>query len=63
MVSDAEIKRQINEIREKLESEWRALDAIFTKIKSKQDEILGYKSKRDQFNQLVKTLVSEAKEM
>ena len=60
---DAKLKQQIDEIKSKLETEWQALDAIFVKIKSKQDEVTGYKTKRDEFNQLVKTLISEAKDM
>jgi len=62
MVSDSELKQQINEIRTKLETEWQALDNTYTKIKTKHDELNEVKARRDELNQLVKTLISEAKE-
>lgn len=62
MVSDSELKQQINDIRTKLETEWQALDDTYTKIKTKHDEINEVKTRRDELNQLVKTLISEAKE-
>ncbi len=62
MTSDAELRRQIDAIKDKLETEWKALDEIFGKIKSKYDEIDEYKSRRDELNQLVKTLITEGKE-
>jgi uncharacterized coiled-coil DUF342 family protein len=62
MVSDAELKRQINKIKDKFETKWQALDDIYGKIKSKHDEITEYKTRRDELNQLVKTLIVEAKE-
>ncbi|MFW9881568.1 MAG: hypothetical protein ACFFG0_51540, partial [Candidatus Thorarchaeota archaeon] len=62
MVSDTEIKNQIDEIKNKLDIEWQTLDSIFSKIKSKNDEVNEYKRQRDEFNQLVKTLITEAKE-
>jgi uncharacterized coiled-coil DUF342 family protein len=62
MVSDDELKRQINEVRDKLDSEFQNLDEIFKKIKNRQNEINEKKARRDDFNQLVKNLISEAKE-
>ena len=62
MVSDDELKNQINEIKSKLEVEWQALDSIFGQIKDKNDQINEYKRQRDEFNQLVKTMITEAKE-
>ncbi len=60
MISKDELKRQINEIRDKLEIEWRTLDQIFEKVKNKHIEIDEFKSRRDEFNQLVKTRISDA---
>ena len=61
--TDAELKRRIDEVRGKLDSEWQILDGIFKKIKNKNDEINENKRQRDEFNQLVKNLINEAKEI
>jgi uncharacterized coiled-coil DUF342 family protein len=61
--TDAKIKKQIDEVRGKLDAEWRILDGIFTKIKEKNNEINEQKRQRDEFNQLVKNMINEAKEM
>jgi uncharacterized coiled-coil DUF342 family protein len=63
MVSDAEIKKQIDKLKNKLEIEWQALDQIFTEIKSKRDVLNDYKTRRDEFNQIVKELISQGKEL
>ncbi len=60
--SSEQIKQKIEEVREKLDAEWRGLDEIFKKIKLKNEEINVYKTQRDEFNQLVKNLINEAKE-
>ena len=62
MVSNTELERKINEIKGKLETEWQTLDSVYNKIKKKYDEIEEYRTRRDELNQLVKTLISEAKE-
>lgn len=62
MVSDAELKTQISGIKDKLEIEWQALDTIFKKIKDKHDSVNELKQRRDDFNQMVKNLISEGKE-
>jgi uncharacterized coiled-coil DUF342 family protein len=63
MASDTELKAQINKVKEQLDAEWQALDEIFKKVKGKNDEVNDYKTKRDEFNQLVKTLITEGKEI
>jgi uncharacterized coiled-coil DUF342 family protein len=63
MVSDAELKRQIDEVKQKLDIEWQSLDNIFKKIKTKNDDIIGLKTRRDEFNQSVKTLITEGKDI
>jgi len=60
---DAALQQQIDDLKAKLETEWQALDSIFGKIKNKQDEVTEFKTKRDECNQLVKTLISEAKDL
>ncbi len=62
MVSDEELKRQISEVRDKLDSEFQNLNEIFNKIRDKQNEINDKKARRDEYNQLVKNLISDAKE-
>jgi uncharacterized coiled-coil DUF342 family protein len=59
--TDEQIKRQIDEVRQKLDSEWQNLDNIFKKIRGKNEEINNLKARRDEFNQQVKTLISEGK--
>ena len=62
METDEQLKAKIEAVREKLDSEWRSLDLIFKKIKEKNDEINQYKSRRDEFNQMVKTLIDDGKD-
>jgi len=62
VTSDKQIKQQIEEVRLKLDNEWRTLEEVFNKIKNKNDEISELKIQRDGYNQLVKTLINEGKE-
>jgi chromosome segregation protein len=63
MVSDEVLKQQIDEVKAKLDVEWKSLNEIFNKIKTKHNEVNELKSRRDEFNQLVKTLISNGKEL
>ena len=63
LVSDEVLKQQIDEVKAKLDNEWNNLSVVFNKIKAKHNEINELKTRRDEFNQLVKTHISSAKEL